>query len=297
MANEGRKSRSSKTHVSTRESQGTNTSNLMEGGVVQDESKQLLTAILSEIRDIKKQNESFREETRKELEELRNELKARDDKWDNERNSISIKIDNMGNTVGNRMDVIEKRMQELERSEEFRQKRERRNNILIKSAEIESNKDKIEEEIQAVFNKLEVETEYEHIKYIGKDWKGRGMALVRMRKFEDKIQVMKSKSKLAGKECFIESDMTREERKIQAALRGRAKEERERGNEVKVGYQKISINGRWEYWYKDGTKNKQPNGNYTTTNEEKTKNGQYKLTETKETSKKERTNTNLFLAL
>ena len=53
---------------------------------------------------------------------------------------------------------------------------------------------------------------------------------------------MKNKSKLHGEDRFIDNDMTKTEREIQKALRSRAKEEREKGNTAKVGYQKILIN-------------------------------------------------------
>ena len=48
-------------------------------------SKSLLETILKEVRSIKKQNDSFREETKKELEEIRTKLQVRDDKWDNDK--------------------------------------------------------------------------------------------------------------------------------------------------------------------------------------------------------------------
>lgn len=59
---------------------------------------------------------------------------------------------------------------------------------------------------------------------------------------------MKNKHKLKGQECYIDDDMTNKEREIQAVLRKRAREEREKGNTVKVGYQKIMINNQWENW-------------------------------------------------
>jgi hypothetical protein len=49
---------------------------------------------------------------------------------------------------------------------------------------------------------------------------------------------------LAGRECFIENDMTRKERQIQAGIRRRASEERDKGHRVKIVYQIIQINGK-----------------------------------------------------
>ena len=74
------------------------------------------------------------------------------------------------------------------------------------------------------------------------------MTRVELNTLDDKINVMKNKSKLMGQDCFIDSDMTKRERDIQQLLRKRAREEREKGNTVKVGYQKIMINNQWVKW-------------------------------------------------
>ena len=90
--------------------------------------------------------------------------------------------------------------------------------------------------------------EHNSARYIGKDWKGRGLALVELKTFEDKLNIMRNKRKLTGQECYVKDDMTKREREIQAAIRKKAREARERGHEVKVGYQKIQINRKWETW-------------------------------------------------
>ena len=47
---------------------------------------------------------------------------------------------------------------------------------------------------------------------------------------------------------FIGNNMAKIEIEIQKALRSRAKEEREKGNTAKVGYQEILINDQWVNW-------------------------------------------------
>jgi hypothetical protein len=42
--------------------------------------------------------------------------------------------------------------------------------------------------------------------------------------------------------------LTKEERETQKKLRELAKEERDRGKRVKIGYRKIQINGEWFRW-------------------------------------------------
>jgi hypothetical protein len=57
---------------------------------------------------------------------------------------------------------------------------------------------------------------------------------------EQKNNIMLNKSKL--------KDLTNEEREIQKKSREVAREERDRGKRVKIGYRKIHINGEWFIW-------------------------------------------------
>jgi hypothetical protein len=63
--------------------------------------------------------------------------------------------------------------------------------------------------------------------------------------------------KLKGQDIYIDDDLTKSEREIKKTLRKKGREEREKGNnEVKVGYQKIFINGNRIYWKDLNTKNR-----------------------------------------
>ncbi|KAI4465408.1 atp synthase mitochondrial f1 complex assembly factor 2/atp12 protein mitochondrial precursor [Holotrichia oblita] len=60
------------------------------------------------------------------------------------------------------------------------------------------------------------------------------------------MEVMKNKSKLRNKldnKVFINDDLTREERDIQRIIRQKAKEEKSKGKQVKIGYAKLVIEG------------------------------------------------------
>jgi hypothetical protein len=64
---------------------------------------------------------------------------------------------------------------------------------------------------------------------------------------------MLSKSKLKekkGERMYIDDDLTKEERETQKKLRELAREERDRGKRVKIGYRKIQINRDWFRWDK-----------------------------------------------
>jgi hypothetical protein len=58
----------------------------------------------------------------------------------------------------------------------------------------------------------EVDVKPEKTRYIGKDWKGRGMAVATMKNFEDTLKVMKAKSKLERQECYIEDAVKKKEK-------------------------------------------------------------------------------------
>ena len=58
---------------------------------------------------------------------------------------------------------------------------------------------------------------------------------------------MKNKSKLRkliGKMIYIDDDCTLKEQQIQRNIKKRAAEERQKGSQVRVGYQKIVVGGR-----------------------------------------------------
>lgn len=65
---------------------------------------------------------------------------------------------------------------------------------------------------------------------------------------EEKTKVMQSKSKLKGKNIFIDNDLTENESCVQKKLREVATKERQEGKTVKVGYKKLIIEGKDWLW-------------------------------------------------
>jgi hypothetical protein len=71
------------------------------------------------------------------------------------------------------------------------------------------------------------------------------MMLAKIESWEQKRNNMLNKSKLKerkGERMYIGDDLTNEERKTQKKLREVAREGRDRGKKVKIGYRKIQIN-------------------------------------------------------
>ncbi|KAJ3638557.1 hypothetical protein MTP99_001910 [Tenebrio molitor] len=64
------------------------------------------------------------------------------------------------------------------------------------------------------------------------------MMLAKIESWEQKKNIMLNKN----------DDLIKEERETQKKLRELAREERDRGKRVKIGYRKIQINGDWFRW-------------------------------------------------
>lgn len=211
--------------------------------------KTMFSEIMKELKGLNVQFEKLREETKKDISDLRKELKITDKKIEEKYHSIQEQIDNKDKKVQENIKRIEDRINTLEEEEERRQRRERKNNIVIKSKEFKGDNDnETIRKVEDILHKLDFNGEYKRVTQIGKDRFNNCIVKVELKNFQDKISIMKKKIKLKGEECFIDSDLTKKEREIQQAIRQRAREERENGNIVKVGYQKLSINDKWVNW-------------------------------------------------
>lgn len=209
----------------------------------------MFSNILAEIRDLKKQNENFMKETKKDIQDLKEEIKGLDMRMENKTNKLENKVTNLDNNTDERFKDFETKLKTLEEKEERRLRRERRNNIIIKSKDLTTdNRDELNTKVMNILRKLDYKDSCPKTTYIGKDYMERGMAKVELKSLRDKIEIMRNKSKLKDSDIYIDDDMTKQEREIQAKLRRIAKEERDKGNTVKVGYQKLLINEQWVNW-------------------------------------------------
>lgn len=94
---------------------------------------------------------------------------------------------------------------------------------------------------------INVKTQVKEVRDISKNKNGY-VLLVRMKNWEDKQEIMKNKSKLRNTKIYIENDRTIEERNTEWELRKIAREERDKGKSVRVGYNKLIIEGRCYTW-------------------------------------------------
>lgn len=75
---------------------------------------------------------------------------------------------------------------------------------------------------------------------------------------EQKREVMVRERELK-RGIYIDDDLTKMKRERQNHLRDKAKEEREKGNDVKIGYEKIFVKDSWYRW---NEKEKNPSRNF-----------------------------------
>lgn len=122
-----------------------------------------------------------------------------------------------------------------------KEKVERANNIVIKGIRRGGivSKEGVKEFLK---EKLGIDTVVIGCRVIG------SVIIAKMENGEAKEEVMCNKSKLKGENLFIENDLTWEERKIQERIYKWVRREKEKGREVKAGYAKVRVEGKWVKW-------------------------------------------------
>lgn len=162
----------------------------------------------------------------KAIQSLQDEMKLKEQKWEKEKKNLTEKIEKLEN-------IMEKK-----------EKRERENNIVIKNAKLtETGNELVTEVANFIKCKLNKKAEIKQAIKVNEN-----CVIATLRDREQKTEVMKERNKLIGTNIFIDNDMTRTEREIQWELRQIAKEEREKGKTVKVGYQKLIVNNKEWKW-------------------------------------------------
>lgn len=129
---------------------------------------------------------------------------------------------------------MEKRITELEWIKERQERKNRKNNIVIKGADLKL-KQEMEEYIKECL-KVEVMVKKASKIRVGKR---KNVVIAEIEEWEQKRQIM-TKNKESDRSIIIEDDLTRKEREIQQELRRMTREEREKGRDrsVRIGYKK-----------------------------------------------------------
>ena len=237
----------------------------------------MLGMLMAEVKSGKEEVRKAREEAKEEIREIRKLIESKDEEWKTERRGLEKRIERIEQNLGQkeregeretrwegelrqRVEELSSRVEkgmgagvekekeevvEIKRRVELQDRRERRNNLTIRGVEREGIRGK--EGVERLFTeKLEVQCKIDWVKESGRE--GRRMVVARCSSWEEKLQVLKNKYKLKGTDIFIEQDLTWEEREMQRKIVRMAVEERKKGRVVKVGYQKIGVDGEWFDW-------------------------------------------------
>lgn len=200
-----------------------------------DEKLDLLIDMMRELKDDQKQINQEQVEIKKEIKRLREENKLIREE--------NLKLKDENKDIRDKLGKVYKRLEWIE-------KEEKKNNVVVMGWKINTDDVKIlkSDVVNMIKNQLEIQTQVKSVQKLGEK-----TCLVQFEKEEDKEIVMKNKYKLKNNKrerIFINEDMTKMEREKEKHIRRVAKEERERGKVVKIGYNKITINGkewRWNY--------------------------------------------------
>lgn len=231
-----------------------------------------IKTLTQEVREMKREMKEDRETLKAEIKTLREELREKEIGWERERIELNRRIERVEReqenrqpereieqTVKHRISEIENKISEQERDRnsyarlgteelhriskafEEQEKKNRKNNVIIRGLKGEFRGKK--EEVEKFFkDNLEVDVKVESAIQVGKDVK---IIIAKINSWEEKQDIMKNKKKLGNTKIYIDHDLTRTERVIQSRLVIRAKREREKGRVVKIGYKKICIEGEW----------------------------------------------------
>lgn len=184
--------------------------------------------------EFSKQSEELKLEFNRKNEEIKNEFIKVKEEWKRKQEQWTAeKV------------LLEERIKELEKQSENQEREKRKLNIVIKGGHpYGPNITKSVEDL--LVEKLQIRPRIQESFKIGKG--DNAAILVKMQDWEAKTDIMKAKNKLRGTKIVIENDMTRAEREIQMQIRTRAKEEKQKGKQVKIGYNKIIIESEEWKW-------------------------------------------------
>lgn len=208
----------------------------------ESKDKNMEDRIIQAIQKLKEDMKAGFANCREQNEELKNELMEKLGKTNEELKQIKQEMKENEKIGKREKQDLEEKLGVMEKRIERQEKEQRKNNIIIKGAEIKGPdlKGKVENFLE---NQIGVKTSIPEAYSIGVR-----MTLVKIQSWDDKMAIMKKKQNLKGTNTFIENDLTKQEREIQKTLRDIAKKEKEKGNVVRIAYKKITINNKIYQW-------------------------------------------------
>ncbi|KAK2574881.1 hypothetical protein KPH14_013012 [Odynerus spinipes] len=181
--------------------------------------------VREEIREIRKDHEEIIDVV-KEITNMKKTIEEKDLKWSEEKRKLEDRI-----TI-------------LERADEERKRKEKKCNIIIKGL---NGKGTMEEIKQFMQIKLKIEPKIETTQVINTGNNNK-MIRVKLADWENKQLVNSNKKLLKGEQIYIDNDLTKRQREIQSKINKYAKEQREKGRNTKIGYQRLQVDDELLVW-------------------------------------------------
>ncbi|XP_068912431.1 uncharacterized protein PF3D7_1120000-like [Tenebrio molitor] len=216
--------------------------------------EEIKTMIQQLSQDFKEEMTKFKREIKEDIQEIKDDInilktEARQNRKKVE--DLNGKICKVEREWTREKNEMNKKLAETEDKIEMMEKTRIRNNIIVTGIEINTKESKqLKEAVACILNEeLNVKAGVNKAYRIGVK-----KYVVELTDWESKIQILKTKKVLKGKDMYIESELTREEMAIQKKIRDIAREERKKGAAAKVRYQKAEINGQIMEWDKKNHK-------------------------------------------
>jgi len=150
-----------------------------------------------------------------------------------------------GISVGSSLSIRE--VERIRRWVTEKDREERRRNIILKEIKLPRGIEKDRKKEAEWVEKLIREKVGVDINVLGCRESGT-VLVIKLESEEEKKEVMRNKHRLKGEKIYIENDLSWEERSIQVKINKWAKEQKEKGLEVKIGIGRVRVKGVWRTW-------------------------------------------------
>ncbi|XP_067215679.1 golgin subfamily A member 6-like protein 6 [Linepithema humile] len=195
-----------------------------------------------ELREMREREESWRKEGERweeGLKKVEGRVGNMEKRWEEKEGEKKRKVGEEGK--------VESRVRELEGKLERREREERKKNVIVK--ELKVGEGGRREAVERLMAEIGAKVEIEEMRGLGRNIeRGTETLWVKLKKEEQKREVMRRKRELRGRKEIIREDLTWRERRMEWKLEEIAKEERRKGKRVWRVYGKVRIEEEWWIW-------------------------------------------------